>query len=634
MNGPLAMFSLMVSVGAVAVAFAALLRSRSLAEELSKTRKLLRELDHDLGKLERRVISAQSNVGEVGKPLPSPTLETESKVDTKPEISTSPDHSVAAIPPPLPRKPRVRKIEEATPAPSIDWEKFIGRRVLGWVAVGLILLAASFFIKYAFDTILGPTARVATGAFIGMGLCILGGRSGSRGNRLACSMLGSAGLLILYLAVYASFGYYTLIPASTGGAFLAAIMAEGVLLSLIYRAKPLAYLALAGALLVPVVVSAKVDAYVSFFTYLAVVNLFAAIVSRTFAYPFLQLLSYIGSQLLFWLWFEGHYHPEKLQAVVLFQSGLYIVWMLAGRFTRIKQLEAERVVMWLATALFYFIVLNRIVDEEAFSWRGVLCLSFAAVYACFSRMALGSKDFARLATHTSLSFAFLGIAIPMQIDIHWTAICWSAIGATLWWFGLRIRSVFMRVVATVFLGVSLIGIFGAWIDYDSSKVNYPLFNQRSLPLFGVALSMLIVAISTRRLKAHLPTMHSVVRNLSALMAVFLSWVMLTWETLNIGEQFLSLGEMEKQTALSVVWAIYAALLLAVGFWVRRPMVRWTGLGLLVLTVLKLIAYDLSELPAILRALTFLAAAVVSALGAWGYQRFARLGNVEKEADND
>ena len=61
------------------------------------------------------------------------------------------------------------------------------------------------------------------------------------------------------------------------------------------------------------------------------------------------------------------------------------------------------------------------------------------------------------------------------------------------------------------------------------------------------------------------------------------------------------------------------------------MVRWTGLGLLVVTVLKLIGYDLSELPAILRALTFLAAAVVSALAAWAYQRLTQAG---KEADHE
>ena len=611
----LSMLGFVIAIGALALAVIAWQRATRLEGELSRVKRLVRDLDRDLGALERQAEGTAS-------PPPLPVTATSASLPKTDGPDTAPK------PPPPPRKPARPK----PPAPvPIDWEKFIGRRVLGWVAVALVLLAASFFIKYAFDTIFGPTARITTGAVIGLALCLLGGRSGARGGSLACSMFCSAGLLILYLSVYAAFGYYTLIPPGTGGALLAAIMAEGVLLSLLYRARPLAYLALAGALVVPVIIPAQEDRYAALFIYLAVVNIVSALLTRSVSHPFLRLLSYLGSQLLFWVWFAGHYHPEKMVAVIGFQAGLYAVWMLAGRFGRVRVPDAERVIMWLATALCFFLVLHRIVDEEAVAWRGVLALAFAIVYAVFVRLALVLDDRVRLATLTALSLGFLGAAIPLQTEAPWTAVTWAVIGTTLWWFGLRIRSELLRAGGVVFLAGSLVGVVAAWVSYDGVAITVPVFNRRSMPLLGVAACLLGVAIATRRLQDRMPRDHSTVRNLAALAAAFLVWIMLSWETLNTGEQLFQMSSMENQTALSVVWALYAAVLLAAGFWLRRPMVRWTGLGLLVVTVLKLIGYDLSELPAILRALTFLAAAVVSALAAWAYQRLTQAG---KEADHE
>jgi uncharacterized membrane protein len=308
--------------------------------------------------------------------------------------------------------------------------------------------------------------------------------------------------------------------------------------------------------------------------------------------------------------------------------------MLAGRFSRVRVLDGERVAMWLATALCLFFALHRIIAEEAPAWRGVLAIGFALAYALFAGFALRSGDVVRLATLSALAFGFLGAAIPLQSDAPWTAVSWAVIGAVLWWFGLRVRNSYLRAGGVVFLGGSLVAAASAWLAVESATPLIPVFNSRTLPLLGVAGCFLGVAATTRRLRDRLPDSNLLVRNLAGLGAAFLVWVTLTWETLHTGGDILKWSETETQTALSVVWALYAASLLAVGFWLRRPMVRWTGLGLLVVTVLKLIGYDLSELPAILRALTFLAAAVVSALAAWGYQRLTHAGQDVKEADHD
>jgi uncharacterized membrane protein len=69
-----------------------------------------------------------------------------------------------------------------------------------------------------------------------------------------------------------------------------------------------------------------------------------------------------------------------------------------------------------------------------------------------------------------------------------------------------------------------------------------------------------------------------------------------------------------------VWAIYAAVLLAIGFRLNHAPTRWTALGLFAVTLLKLLFYDFSELAGVYRVLTFLMAAIVLAAATWAYRR--------------
>jgi uncharacterized membrane protein len=621
MSESVAGLSLILAAAALAVAVAALRRASRAADRLDAVRDRLRRVDADLDDLDAEVHSFRQR-----KKQPAP-----------PEV---PVESVAAPPPeaveepaaPPVARPVARRLRRPQPAP-IDWERFVGRRVLGWVAVGLLLLSASFFVKYAFEVAFGPTARVATAAVFGLGLCLVGGRLARRGYRLACAMVSSAGLLVLYLAVYASFGFYTLLTPTVGAAVLAVILAEGVLLSLAYRARPLAYLAVIGALLIPVLVPTDRDHYAALFLYLAVVNVAAAALTNRVRHPGLSLLTLAGSQVLFWAWFDGHYHPEKAGAVVAFQLVLFVLWLAAERLEWVAPPDWERVGRWVAGAAFAFVALHRIVAEEAPEWVGVLALGFALLYAVLGRLALRSAavDAVRPAALLSLGLAFVGLAIPLQGGAPWAAVGWAAMGAALWWFGLRIDRPLLRGLGAAFLAAALVGL--AWAQSKVAEpVTVPLFNPRSLPTLGVIAALLTAAGSARTFQPRLTDLDVAVRYAAGLLAVALGWGLLTWEGFNTGRVIFGLSEMSTQTAISILWAGYAAMLLAAGFALRSPPVRWTGLGLLALTVLKLLTYDLSELPGVYRAVTFLAGAVVVAAAAWGYHRLTRLADKETARD--
>jgi uncharacterized membrane protein len=66
--------------------------------------------------------------------------------------------------------------------------------------------------------------------------------------------------------------------------------------------------------------------------------------------------------------------------------------------------------------------------------------------------------------------------------------------------------------------------------------------------------------------------------------------------------------------------VFAAGLLAVGFWRRSAAVRWQGLGLLVFTIAKVFLYDVRDLSAGYRVMSFLGLGALLMAVSFAYQR--------------
>jgi uncharacterized membrane protein len=76
----------------------------------------------------------------------------------------------------------------------------------------------------------------------------------------------------------------------------------------------------------------------------------------------------------------------------------------------------------------------------------------------------------------------------------------------------------------------------------------------------------------------------------------------------------------QQLSLSVIWAIYGGIMLAFGFWRRNKMLRLMGLGLLVLTIIKVFLIDLSSLDKIYRIASFVVLGAILLIVSFLYQR--------------
>lgn len=544
---------------------------------------------------------------------------------------------------PVRRRPRIPK---PPPLPTLfkdsaRIEAFVGRRVLAWIAAALLVLAASFFLNYAVRSkLIGPAGQIMVVAAFGAALCIAGYVRHVRGGRIVTQLLTGIGVVVLFLAVYASFSIYRLLTPTAAGIYLAILMGEAALLAVVYRSQAIAFLAVVGGLLTPLLIRQEGDPYVTYFIYLLVLNATVQMVFVPLSWVGLRALSMLGTHALFWLWFLDHYHPDKLSSVVVTQLLLWTTYVGRGWLAALRRpSKVEDWALQILAPWFLFLALRRVLAEFHPAWMGSFAMLMALIYTLFtffSRRRPFVADPNRSLVFLVSALAFLGLSFPLQAKAYWATVGWVAEGAALWWLGLRIRAWPLRAAGAAFLAVSIIGAVYVMNVYAPEKPYWPIANRRTATIVVVAAGLLAAAWTARLFRDRLEPLDKVVRYAAGLAGIALIWLVLSFETSDTAVAFDPDPEsLIPQTALSFVWALYASLLLALGFRLRHAATRWTALGLFSVTILKLLLYDLSELPGVYRVLTFFVGAVVLA-GAAAVYRWVQLAhlNARREVSND
>jgi uncharacterized membrane protein len=81
------------------------------------------------------------------------------------------------------------------------------------------------------------------------------------------------------------------------------------------------------------------------------------------------------------------------------------------------------------------------------------------------------------------------------------------------------------------------------------------------------------------------------------------------------------GNFARDMTYSIAWALFALVLLIIGIWRKLPGARYSALGLLGVTILKLFFHDLARLNQLYRVGALIGVAVIAFLASLAYQRF-------------
>ncbi len=522
-------------------------------------------------------------------------------------------------------------------------ESRIGTRWLNRIGVAALLIGVSYFLKYAFDNNwIGETGRVAIGLMAGIGLVVWSERIRARGYNAFSLSLKAVGIGVLYLSLWAAFQLYHLVPAPVAFVAMLAVTASTGMLAVRQNAQILAAFALAGGFATPLLLSTGQNRPVELFTYVAVLDV-AAVVLTAFR-PWRRLLagSFLGTLVMYTGWYAQYYSDEQLGRTFFFATLFFVIFAavpLVRQRTSAGPLSYTVVGITLLNAAAYFLEAYEMLERLKPSPLPWLAVVLAPIYIVLARhlrrqaVAEGSAIAPLIPMlHAALGIGFVTIAIPLQLERHWITIGWFVQSAALLYVAHRGRSDFLRWFA---VGALALGVFRLLL-VDNFEVTRLLFNERGAT-FAVAIAVLagIVAYARKQGESGWAVAVPIVAlNLLALLALNYEvsdyFLRKTAAVMSAdGTQYTpDPGDYARAERLdiardfthSAVLMLYGAALMAVGFWRSSAFLRWQALVLMAVTVVKVFTYDVSQLDTGYRVLSFLALGAILMGISFAYQR--------------
>jgi uncharacterized membrane protein len=451
------------------------------------------------------------------------------------------------------------------------------------------------------------------------------------------------------------------------------IVALAAGLALLYQAPAIALMAVVGGLLTPILLHTDQDRYVSLFLYLVLLDLGVVLLALAralltararaastpestsrdwkgrlseldfpgFTWSLIAPVALLGTQALFWLWYGTWYHPEKLGAALLFQGtifGLFLVHDLLATAWSGQRVSWVGLVDVVLAALLFATAGYVLLDPDFHSWLAPLAVGMAVVYTALAWLLLYWKRALErlLLVLVANGMGFVAIALGLRALAGWVALGWAVQGVALSIFGMRIRSIPLRAMGAVLLTLAVGRLVIVDTPWGGREPFVFLFNSYGLPGLAIAGCLLAAAAFSRRWLTHPDALNEAGRWVAGLGGTVLVWFVLSFEIYQsvAPERYAyadPTGDLHRLASmfLSVFWAVYAAIVLGVGFWLASRPVRSIALGLFALTVAKVVLIDMAGLPGIYRVAAFFVLAVMMGIGAWVYQR---VGGLDKAAD--
>ena len=258
--------------------------------------------------------------------------------------------------------------------------------------------------------------------------------------------------------------------------------------------------------------------------------------------------------------------------------------------------------------------------------EGVGLLAAAATYGALAAYVFREKR--DLSTALWIPALALGAAAGAELlGNPWLALAWSVAGALLAWLALRTREPRFSVASGALIALALLYVIGSEVPPGD------LFMAEARPAAGLV-SLVFVTLGVYAFAAHLEAGRwregawwaaGALTLYAASVAILgLSQWVAADDDKSVEDAF-----QRGQTAMSSFWAIVGLALLVIGLRKGWRDFRIAGLALFAVALAKIFVYDLANLSAVARALSFLGVGLVLLLAAFLYQRF---GGTEDEAE--
>lgn len=365
-----------------------------------------------------------------------------------------------AVSKPVPKK----KAAPATPA--IDWEEWVGQKLLQKAGIAIVLIGMLVLLQQAFENRwIDELGRVFL-ALVGAAALLGAGEYFQKKYPQWSQSFSGGGLFLAYLSVWvahvlyapqllANYGFE--VPAGLAFVLYSAITAVGVLLSIRYNAQTIAWFSIAGGYLTPLlVVAAQPDPYV-FSGYLAVLAVGLLALSAFRHWQGIALTSFALTQ--FYL-ASGVYGPagvtNDVQAAIA--VGFFVLFAalpLIKHFRLKEHSSPEDLLVIVGNAVATFLAVQDALGGWQSEYVAILCIAMAAFTVACAALALRTRKDDQILGDTYLlgSIILIALALYHQLGWEWLAIGWAPFGVLVAYVAVNTK----RTTAWVASGVLLAG---------------------------------------------------------------------------------------------------------------------------------------------------------------------------------
>lgn len=476
---------------------------------------------------------------------------------------------------------------------------------LGRIGILAIVIGFSFFIKYAIDNNwVGYLGRITVGVLSGA-LLVTGGQAIRRFNKYIrmSNILTSGGIALTYFSVYASYHFEAYRKAigtswSITLALLTIIVGAGTLISLYRDNRQILGLTIALGFIASFL-SAEFQTIT--LAYTLILSLGLIVISSYKDWLKTPILGLIFTYSIFGVWYFKNSEMFWVNAGFLCAYAiLYATVTWVGTLRNSENVYTEIIFILNAVIFYIFCLLNLNSYNQEFAWLGSIVIGLSYYFSAATFKWIEADKMKRYGFYIATTAVFL--SAPLKFDGGMITTLWAtgAIIIALTASQLGGRTLRYTAYGTGILTASKILLL------DASQLSFT--GALNVDLFGY---------------------------LTAIFALYLVYILLHKEQDMIGEYsitviFSTLASIGVALLIelrydglpvSVLWALFALIILALGIILNRKHLRLEGIAVFTVTISKVFLVDTSNLDTVGRTISMLVLGLILLTASFGYLKY-------------
>lgn len=381
------------------------------------------------------------------------------------------------------QKPQIQQpfIPKKPKQPS-DFEKIIGESWINKIGILILVIGVAIGAKYSIENdLISPLTRIILGYVSGVALLGFGIKLKEKFESYS-AVLVSGAMAIFYFITFFAYSFYGLIPQILAFALMVIFTVFTVFAALNYNRSVIAHIGLVGAYAVPFLLSDNSGNVTFLLSYITIVNLGILAVSIKKYWKSLYYVAFSLTWLIFAFWLVTDYsrYEHKILAFVfatIFFLMFYAV-AITNRIIQEKRLAKRDIILILLNSFIYFGLGYGILNSgNTGQYLGLFTLFNAIIHFAVGYIIRNKKLVDKMLFYLVLGlvFAFITIAIPVQLDGNWVTLLWIAQAVLLFWIGRTKQVVVYEKISYVIMFLAFFSLLHDWGNFSYIK-NKAFFN--------------------------------------------------------------------------------------------------------------------------------------------------------------